>query len=218
MCECEWARRNLLRRNDADAAGLARSRLAADDDLDVLIERRQEVHQAFHGEACQLVVTERRNLGLRNSQHLGCICLREFPLFKYLIQRIGEAQLGLTLGCVWEPQVGEYVAATAGDRLSPFSVSACHSAPRNLSRRSSGARRQDRHPASQFGYRTATSSGTRGGRTRPFRIEPCTPLDTRFRHATPRSPAHRDRAPSTASLSAMFRRTARCQERCPCPL
>src|SRR6185436_18036983 len=36
---------------------------------------------------------------------------------------------------------------------------------------------RDRHPAWQSGCRTATSSGTRGGRTPPSRIERCTRLD-----------------------------------------
>ncbi len=66
-------------------------------DLDVLVESRQQVHQAFDGEARQLVVTKRRDLRLRDSQHLGCVGLGELPLFQHLIQRMGEAQLGLAL-------------------------------------------------------------------------------------------------------------------------
>jgi hypothetical protein len=33
-------------------------------DLDILVERRQQVHQAFDGEALQLVATKRRNPSL----------------------------------------------------------------------------------------------------------------------------------------------------------
>ena len=86
----------------------------------------QKVHQPFNGEAVQLVVPKRRHLGLRNAQHLGRIRLRELPPLKHLIQRISEPQLGLTLGRVWEPQVGEYVAGAANDLPSPLNVSTCH--------------------------------------------------------------------------------------------
>jgi hypothetical protein len=62
-------------------------------------------------------VTKRRYLWLRDSQHLGRIRLREFSRFQHLIQRIRQAQLGLTLGGIWKAQVGEYVSAAAGDRI-----------------------------------------------------------------------------------------------------
>jgi hypothetical protein len=51
-------------------------RLAPDHDLDILVERRQQVHQAFGGKTGQLVVTKRRDLRLRHAQHLGRIGLR----------------------------------------------------------------------------------------------------------------------------------------------
>ena len=113
----------------------------------------------------------------------------------------GRAALGLTLGGIGKAQVGEYIPGAPRDRLFSFSVLACHSVPRNLFERSSCVRRRDQHPASRCEYRTATFSGTRAGRTPPFRVEPCRPLDRRFRRTTPRSPAHLDRAPSTASQS-----------------
>ena len=53
------------------------------------ISRRQKVHQAFDGKACQLVMTKRGKLRLRDSQHLGRISLRELPRFKHLVQRVG---------------------------------------------------------------------------------------------------------------------------------
>jgi hypothetical protein len=58
----------------------------------ILVERRQQVHQAFDGETRQRVVTKCRDLRLRDSQDLGGIRLRELTRIKYLIQRIGQAQ------------------------------------------------------------------------------------------------------------------------------
>jgi hypothetical protein len=53
-------------RDDADPPSLPRAGLPANHDLDVLVECRQQVHQAFDGETRQLVVAERRNLRLRD--------------------------------------------------------------------------------------------------------------------------------------------------------
>jgi Family of unknown function (DUF5906) len=100
-----------------------------------------------------------------------------------------------------------------GYRLSLVSAFACHSVPRDPSRLFSIAQRRDRYPVWPSGYRTATSSGTRAGRTRLSRTEPNTPLDRRFRRATRRPPGRQDRAPSKASLTARYRRTARYRER-----
>ena len=52
----------------------------------------------------QLVVTKRRDLGLRHSQHLGGVNLRELARFKDLIQRIGQAQLRLTRAGIGKPR------------------------------------------------------------------------------------------------------------------
>src|SRR5438876_9336141 len=84
-------------------------------------------------------MTKRRNLRLRDPQHLGSIGLRELARFKHLIQGIGQAQLGLTLGSVGEPEVSEHVSGAASDRLHSFSTSACHGAPHEPSRQFSGA-------------------------------------------------------------------------------
>jgi hypothetical protein len=46
------------RGNDADAGSLAGAGLLPNHDLDVLIECRQQVHQALDGEARQLVVAK----------------------------------------------------------------------------------------------------------------------------------------------------------------
>src|SRR6185503_14348077 len=79
--------------NDADPTSLARAGLLPNYDLDILIERRQQIHQAFDGEARQLVVTKRRNLWLRDTQHLGRIGLRELARLEHLIQGVGQTQL-----------------------------------------------------------------------------------------------------------------------------
>jgi len=46
-------------RDDADTARPPRSRLSTDHNLYVLIQGCQQVHQAFDGEPCKLVVTKR---------------------------------------------------------------------------------------------------------------------------------------------------------------
>ena len=63
--------------DDTDSTSLPRAGLSPDHNLDVLVERRQQVHQAFHGEARELVVTKRRYLRLRHSQRLGGVGLGE---------------------------------------------------------------------------------------------------------------------------------------------
>ena len=50
-----------------DPSRLPRAGLSPNHDLDIVIERRQQVHQSFDGEALQLVTTNRRNLRLRHS-------------------------------------------------------------------------------------------------------------------------------------------------------
>src|SRR3712207_7561916 len=45
--------------------------LLLDDDLHVLIESRQKCHQALDREAVQLIVCERRNLGLIDPEPVG---------------------------------------------------------------------------------------------------------------------------------------------------
>ena len=79
-----------LRRDDADPTSLPRAGFSPNHDLDILVERRQQIHQAFEREARQLVVTKRRDLRLGDSQHLGGIGLREPSRFKHLIQGIGQ--------------------------------------------------------------------------------------------------------------------------------
>ena len=87
-----------LGRDDANPTGLARAWLSANHDLDVLIDCRQKVHQALDREARQLVVAECRDFRLRDTEGLRSIGLRQFPVFKHLIQRVCETQLGVTFG------------------------------------------------------------------------------------------------------------------------
>jgi len=85
----------MARRDDANPTSLPRAGLSSNHDLDVLIERHQQVHQAFEREARQLVMTERRYLWLRHTEHLGCIGLREPSRFKHLIQKLVASELPL---------------------------------------------------------------------------------------------------------------------------
>jgi hypothetical protein len=68
-------------------------RLSPNHDLDVLVERCNQVHEALDGEARELVVPKRRDFQLRYSQHLGCAGLRELAFFEHLINGIGQADL-----------------------------------------------------------------------------------------------------------------------------
>jgi hypothetical protein len=72
----------------ANPSAFPGARLSPNHDLDILVERRQQVHKALDGKARQLVVTKRRDLRLRDSEHFGGIGLREIPLLQHLIQRI----------------------------------------------------------------------------------------------------------------------------------
>ena len=109
-----WWRETIQADDDATVI-LHVGRLAPEKNLDILIDGRQQVHQAFDGEAGQLVVAKRGYLRLRQSQHLGGIGLGELAVIQHPIQGIGQAQLGLPLGSVWEPQVGEHVSAAVRD-------------------------------------------------------------------------------------------------------
>ena len=67
-------------------------------------------------------MTKGGDLRLRHTQHFGRIRLRKPARFKHLIQSIGQEQLGLTLGGVWETQVSEYVSGPTDYRFSPISA------------------------------------------------------------------------------------------------
>jgi hypothetical protein len=56
--------------DDTDSSRLPRAGLSPNHNLNILIERGQKIHQAFDGEALQLVATKRGNLRLRHSWNL----------------------------------------------------------------------------------------------------------------------------------------------------
>src|SRR2546427_821094 len=99
--------------DNADPSDLARTRLLSNYDVDVLTERCQQVHQPFHREAGQLVVTQRRNLWLRDSQHLGSISLRKLTVFEHLVQRVRQPQLRLALDSIRISEILEYVGGSS---------------------------------------------------------------------------------------------------------
>ena len=89
-------------RNDADPGGLAGAGLLPNHDLNVLVERGKQVHQALDGEARQLVVAKSGDLRLRHSQHPGSFGLSELPPVEQLVQGVGKAELRLTFRGVAE--------------------------------------------------------------------------------------------------------------------
>jgi hypothetical protein len=66
----QWVERrvNRLRGYDRDSTALSRTTLPTDHDLDVLIERRQQVHKPLDGESRELVVPESRHLRLAQAE------------------------------------------------------------------------------------------------------------------------------------------------------
>jgi hypothetical protein len=69
-------------RNEFDVLAMTRSRarLSPNHDLDILVERRQQVHQSFDREPSQLVVAKakRGDLRLRYAQHLAASAQESF--------------------------------------------------------------------------------------------------------------------------------------------
>src|SRR5688500_13682734 len=95
------------RLTDPDPRCLPRAGLLPNHDLDIEIDGGQQIHQPPKREAGQPVLAKRREAGLRDAKRLGSRGRRELALFEYLIQDMGKAQPGLTLGGVGKPQVGE---------------------------------------------------------------------------------------------------------------
>jgi hypothetical protein len=100
---------------DSEPGCLPRAGLLSNHDLDIEIDGHQQVHQPLKREAGQPVLAKRREAGLRDAKRLGSRGLRELARFEYLIQGICEAQPGLTLGGVGEPEVGEHVSGPTRD-------------------------------------------------------------------------------------------------------
>ena len=79
-----------LLRHHGNPGSRPRSRLVPDHDLHVLVEGREEGHQAFHREPVQLVVGERRRLRLIDPQSFGGGCLRKLPVANDAVDGMGE--------------------------------------------------------------------------------------------------------------------------------
>jgi hypothetical protein len=77
------------------------------------------MHQPLDGEALQPVIGKRGDLGLVNAKLTSCVGLGETPPLHDLVARKREANLGLALLGVGEPQVGKDVAGTRGKRPAP---------------------------------------------------------------------------------------------------
>jgi hypothetical protein len=129
-----------------DSRGPLRPGLALDDDLDVLVERSQQHHQALHREAGKLVPAQRGHLGLAHSKHSGGVLLRQHALVEDLIECMSQAKLRLPRRGVRKAQVGEPPRTLAAS-FAAFSGFAAHGAGTD-----SGARSVPRacYPASTF--------------------------------------------------------------------
>jgi hypothetical protein len=94
--------------------GLTAVGARSDHDLDVLIERGQELHQLFDRELIEPVVFERRDLGLGDAeQH------RDFPLLQLaaseqIVDGQSQASFDLPFGCIWVAQVVEDIGGCRG--------------------------------------------------------------------------------------------------------
>ena len=107
----EWSLRCGCR-HDTNPTSLPLTGLPPNHDLDVLVERRQSVHQAFDGDACQLVV-KRRNLRLRE----------EAGILRIELKGNLAAMLGATVQSKRPPETGDLslqVSMLAGARNQQY--------------------------------------------------------------------------------------------------
>jgi hypothetical protein len=98
-----------LSRDDADSGGFPGPRLSPNNDLDVLPQRSQQVHQASDRIAGQLVVVQSRDLRLREAEQSGGFSLRKLPLPENLVQCVRESQLGLPFIGIKEREISEHI-------------------------------------------------------------------------------------------------------------
>jgi len=84
----------------------------ADDDLNVLVEAREQPHQALHGEALQTKFRKRRDFRLVDAQQLRCLSLREPASVQDFVDRHSQTDLGLPFTGVRKAEVGEYIPRT----------------------------------------------------------------------------------------------------------
>jgi hypothetical protein len=67
---------------DHDLGCLPRAGLLSNHDLDIEIDRRQQVHQPLKREAGQRVLAKRNQAGLRDAKRLGSRGLRKLARFE----------------------------------------------------------------------------------------------------------------------------------------
>lgn len=96
---------------------LTRPGLRLDDYLHVLVERRQERHQALHRETVELLAGERRDLRLADAEFLGGGGLAQALPRDQAVDRMGEPQPRLPYVSVRIAEVGKHVAGASRDRL-----------------------------------------------------------------------------------------------------
>src|SRR4051794_10947488 len=104
-----------LPRHHADPRRGTRARLGANDDFDILIQRVEQRHQPLHRKTLDLVVAQRRDLGLVEAEPRRGCGLRKLLLIQDRIERVSKPELGLPLVGVREAQVREHIAAAADD-------------------------------------------------------------------------------------------------------
>ena len=114
---------NLRCADDQDAGGAGGFAAGADFDDYVVFERGGEVHQAFDGEAFQLVALQRGDFRLVDAEDSRGLCLGKFALGEDLVDDEAEAELGAEFFGVGQAEVGKDVAGAWYDRSS-FSL--CH--------------------------------------------------------------------------------------------
>ena len=90
-------------------------RLGLDDDLHVLAECHEKVHQALDGKSFQLVMQECRDLGLVNAER-GCnLRLAELLPLDNQVQGGPQPGLGVEFHRIRQTHIGKNAAAAADD-------------------------------------------------------------------------------------------------------
>jgi len=82
---------------NGNAPRLASVGARPDHDFHVLIERGQELHQAFDREVIEAIVLQGRNFGLRNAQQRRDFPLFQLAAFQQFIDGQRQARFGLPL-------------------------------------------------------------------------------------------------------------------------
>ena len=114
---------NLRCADDQDSGGACGFAAGTDFDDHVVFEGGGEVHQAFDGEAFELVALQRGDFRLVDAEDAGDFGLGEFVLGENLVDDEAEAELGAEFFGVGQAEVGKDVAGAWYDRSS-FSL--CH--------------------------------------------------------------------------------------------